>query len=32
MLLLALLGFAHLRRVDPAVELGSHHTPVPAHA
>jgi hypothetical protein len=32
MLLLSLLGFAHLRRVDPAVELGFHRTPVPANA
>jgi hypothetical protein len=31
MLLLALLGFAHLRRTDPAVELGFHRTPVPAN-
>jgi hypothetical protein len=30
MLLLALLGFAHLRRTDPATELSIHRTPVPA--
>ena len=32
MLFLALLGFAHRRRTDPAVELGFHRTPVPANA
>ena len=30
MLFLALLGFAHRRRTDPAAELGFHRTPVPA--
>jgi hypothetical protein len=32
MLFLALLGFAHRRRTDPAAELGFHRTPVPANA
>lgn len=32
MLVLSLLGFAHMRRVDPATELSVHHTPVPATA
>ena len=32
MLFLALLGFAHRRRTDPAAELGVHRTPVPANA
>jgi hypothetical protein len=32
MLVLSLLGFAHMRRVDPATELSLHHTPVPANA
>jgi len=32
MLFLALLGFAHRRRTDPAAELGFHRTPVAANA
>ena len=32
MLVLSLLGFAHMRRVDPATELSVHRTPVPATA
>jgi hypothetical protein len=32
MLLLSLLGFAHMRRVDPATDLSMHRTPVPANA
>jgi hypothetical protein len=32
MLLLSLLGLAHLRRVDPVEELGTHRQPVPATA
>ena len=32
MLFLAILGFAHRRRTDPAAELGFHRTPVPANA
>ena len=30
MLILSLLGFAHLRRVSPDAELGSHSPPAPA--
>ena len=32
MFALAMLGFAHRRRTDPAAELGFHRTPVPATA
>ena len=32
MLFLAILGFAHRRRTEPAAELGFHRTPVPANA